>query len=617
MAVDSLAGRCAEVLVEQDGGTGYGSGLRLATSLVVTAGHVVEGSGSARVRLSGGGADEIIVTGRTVWRGARLDVALVELAPDVHLDVVAPMAIGVVPDEADGRLPFTAIGFPRHQSWTDTDTATWRDSDQIDGLIPLGSSVKRGRLLLHRADGRRLEARDWSGFSGAGVICEGLAVGVVVESAHSGGLEAVRLAAVIGAYEPRAEGEREPEPSATAARELLASHGVVPEPLRGQERRRPAYEAMLRQYAARCAELTGRDRELADLLAFATGPDPYLVLVAGPWAGKTSLVTRFATGSHPGLDVVSFVISRRDGQMRVQQFHRAMCDQLATLLGEFPPAEPDAAAFLSLWERAMRIPGRSVLLLVDGLDENDYRELAEPSIAAQLPTALGPAAHVLVTSRHSDVPLDVDGSHPLRTCRRQVLTPFPAATSLLLRARQELDQVLAEPVPRTVLTTLTVASGALSSSDIASIVNDSALSIRRTLERGLSRVVEPRPGTPTRYTLAHDTEASIASAIRLGLTKGPACSCHPGRRRPGGPGTRGVRPYPHRYRRLGPRLRRGRLARRHPGLPDRGVPDAPAHRRRRPDAGCPGLPRAPRPAPPPDQRRPGRAVRTIERGKAS
>ncbi|MGW5585010.1 trypsin-like peptidase domain-containing protein [Streptomyces sp. NPDC003857] len=507
MAVDSLAGRCAEVLVEQDGGTGYGSGLRLATSLVVTAGHVVEGSGSARVRLSGGGADEIIVTGRTVWRGARLDVALVELAPDVHLDVVAPMAIGVVPDEADGRLPFTAIGFPRHQSWTDTDTATWRDSDQIDGLIPLGSSVKRGRLLLHRADGRRLEARDWSGFSGAGVICEGLAVGVVVESAHSGGLEAVRLAAVIGAYEPRAEGEREPEPSATAARELLASHGVVPEPLRGQERRRPAYEAMLRQYAARCAELTGRDRELADLLAFATGPDPYLVLVAGPWAGKTSLVTRFATGSHPGLDVVSFVISRRDGQMRVQQFHRAMCDQLATLLGEFPPAEPDAAAFLSLWERAMRIPGRSLLLLVDGLDENDYRELAEPSIAAQLPTALGPAAHVLVTSRHSDVPLDVDGSHPLRTCRRQVLTPFPAATSLLLRARQELDQVLAEPVPRTVLTTLTVASGALSSSDIASIVNDSALSIRRTLERGLSRVVEPRPGTPTRYTLAHDTLA--------------------------------------------------------------------------------------------------------------
>lgn len=505
--MDSLAGRCAEVLVEQDGGTGYGSGLRLATSLVVTAGHVVEGGGTVRVRLSGGAPDEIVVTGRTVWRGARLDVALVELTPDVALDEVAPMAIAVVPDDTDGRLPFTAIGFPRHQSWTDTDTTTWRDSDQIDGVIPLGSSVKRGRLLLHRSDGRRLEARDWSGFSGAGVVWEGSAVGVVVESAHSGGLEAVRLAAVIGAYEPRAEGEREPAPSASAARALLSSHGVVPAPLRGQERRRPAYEAMVRQYAARCAELTGRDRELADLLAFATGPDPYLVLVAGPWAGKTSLVTRFATGSHPGLDVVSFVISRRDGQMRVQQFHQAVCDQLAALLGEFPPAEPDAAAFLSLWGRAMQIPGRSLLLLVDGLDENDYRELAEPSIAAQLPTALGPAAHVLVTSRHSDVPLDVDSSHPLRTCRRQVLTPFPAATSLLLRARQELDHVLAEPVPRTVLTTMTVAGGALSSRDIASIVNDSALTIRRTLERQLSRVVEPRPGTPTRYTLAHDTLA--------------------------------------------------------------------------------------------------------------
>ncbi|MGW7090225.1 trypsin-like peptidase domain-containing protein [Streptomyces sp. NPDC054871] len=511
---DSLAGRCAEILVEQDDGTGYGSGLRLATSLVVTAGHVVDGGGPVRVRLSGGAPDEIVVTGRTVWRGARLDVALVELAPDVPLDGVAPMAVGVVPDEADGRLPFTAIGFPRHQSWTDTDTATWRDSDQIDGVIPLGSSVKRGRLLLHRADGRRLEARDWSGFSGAGVVCEGSAVGVVVESAHSGGLEAVRLATVIGAYEPRAEGEREPGRSATAARELLASHGVVPEPLGGTTRRRPSYEAMLRQYADRCAELAGRDQELAGLLEFATGPDPYLMLVAGPWAGKTSLVTRFAMGSHPGLDVVSFVISRRDGQMRVQQFHRALCDQLAALLGEFAPAEPDAAAFLSLWGRAMRIPGRSLLLLVDGLDENDYRELAEPSIAAQLPTALGPAAHVLVTSRHFDVPLDVDGSHPLRTCRRQALTPFPAATSLLLRARQELDHVLAEPVPRTVLTTMTVAGGALSSRDIASIVDGSALAFRRTLERELSRVVEPRPGTPTRYTLAHDT---LAAAVQEDL----------------------------------------------------------------------------------------------------
>ncbi|MGV9451609.1 hypothetical protein [Streptomyces sp. NPDC003635] len=507
MVVESLAGRCAEVLVEQDTGTGYGSGLRLATSLVVTAGHVVEGGGPVRVRLSGGAPDEIVVTGRTVWRGARLDVALVELTEDVPLGVVAPMAVGVVPDEAGGRLPFTAIGFPRHQSWTGPDAATWRDSDQIDGVIPLGSSVKRGRLLLHRADGRRLAAGDWTGFSGAGVVCAGTAVGVVVESAHSGALEAVRLAAVIGAYEPRAGAEREPEPSARAACELLASHGVMAQPLRGQARRRPAYEAMLRQYAARCAVLTGRDRELDGLWAFANGPEPYLMITAGPWAGKTSLVTHFATRAHPGLDVVSFVISRRDGQMRVQQFHRAVCDQLAALLGEFPPAEPDTAAFLSLWGRAMRIPGRSLLLLVDGLDENDHRELGEPSIAAQLPTALGPAAHVLVTSRHADVPLDVDGSHPLRTCRRQVLTPFPAATSLLLRARQELDHVLNEPVPRTVLTTMTVAGGALSGRDIASIVDGSALAIRRTLERGLSRVVEPRPGTPTRYTLAHDTLA--------------------------------------------------------------------------------------------------------------
>ncbi|WP_372348240.1 trypsin-like peptidase domain-containing protein [Streptomyces sp. KL116D] len=511
---DSLAGRCAEILVRRDGATGYGSGLRLATALVVTAAHVVEGHGPVGVRLYGGAADETVVSGRTVWRSTRLDVALVELAPDAPLDEIAPMPVGVVPGEADGRLPFTAIGFPRHQSWTDDEAATWRDSDQIDGVIPLGSSLKRGRLLLHRADGRRLEAREWSGFSGAGVVCEGAAVGVVVESTRSGGLEAVRLAAAIGTYEPRADSEREPGPSAAVARELMAAHGVVPRTLHGLERRRPAYAAMVRQYADRCTQLTGREREFADLLAFATGPDPYLMLVAGPWAGKTSLVTHFATRPHPGLDVVSFVISRRDAQMRVQQFHQAVCDQLAALLGEFPPARPDAAAFFSLWERAMRIPGRSLLLLVDGLDENDHRELAEPSIASQLPAAPGPAAHVLVTSRHTELPLDVDGGHPLRTCRREVLTPFPAATSLLLRARQDLDHVLAEPVPRSILTTLTVAGGALSGRDVAAIGSGSAPVIRRVLERGLSRVVEQRPGNPPRYTLAHDV---LAAAVREDL----------------------------------------------------------------------------------------------------
>ncbi len=516
--VGSLVGRCVEVLLEREGETGYGSGLRLATSLVVTAGHVVEGGTAVKVRLFGGDPDEITVEGRTVWKGDQVDIALIELIPDVPLGEIAPGAIGVILEESHGRLPFTAIGFPRHQIWRDGDEATWRDSDQIDGMIPLGSSVKRGRLVLHRADGRLLKARDWSGFSGAAVVCEGSAVGVVVESAHSGGLEAVRLAAAIGRYEPRAEAEREPDSSTAAARALLARHGVLPEqisvPYPREERRRPAYEALLRQYAARCSELTGREQELADLSAFATGQEPYLMLVAGPWAGKTSLVTHFATGSHSEMDVVSFVISRRDGQMRVHQFHRAMCEQLAALLGEFPPAEPDAAVFLSLWERAARNHerhGRPLVLMVDGLDENDFRELAEPSIASQLPAIRGATAHVLVTSRHPRVPLDVDKSHPLRSCRRQILAPFPMATSLLLRARQELDHVLTEPLPRRILTAMAVASGALSSRDIASITHDDPLAVRRTLERSLSRVVEPRPGPLTRYTLAHDT---LATTVR-------------------------------------------------------------------------------------------------------
>jgi trypsin-like peptidase len=522
---ESRGWRCGELFVERDEGIAYGSCYQLASSLVLTAAHVVTEGKSVRVRFLGGGHDEVTVAGRVAWRGQRVDLALVELSwpGGIPEHAVEPTAIGVIPDDAEGRIPFTSIGFPRHRMWSDSE-ATWRDSDQLDGMIPLGSSVKRGRLMLHRDDGRKLEARDWSGFSGAAILCDGLPVGAVIIAEKTGALEGVRLASALGTFESRIDTERERPENTSAARALLAQHGVQSQVLRMTPPaviRRAAYWSRLENYAARCPALSGRGAELAALAAFAAGTEIYQWLVAPPWAGKTALVTHFAVHPPPGVDIVAFVVSRRDGETRIGQFRRSVCGQLAALLGDYAPAEPETADLFVLWEQAattLNAQERSLVLVIDGLDENDFQDLGEPSIASQLPQLVPPGAHVLVTSRPvADPPTDVDQEHPLRRCRRVFMDASPVGGITRLAARQELERVLADVDQRRILTAIAVARGPLTARDLEDVVHVDRLRARRFLEGSLSRVVEPRSagrGNSQPYALAHDT---LAETVRNDL----------------------------------------------------------------------------------------------------
>jgi hypothetical protein len=522
---ESRGWRCGELFVERDEGIAYGSCYQLASSLVLTAAHVITQGTSVRVRFLGGGHDEVTVAGRVAWRGQRVDLALVELSwpGDIPEHAVESTAIGIIPDGAEGRIPFTSIGFPRHRMWSDSE-ATWRDSDQLDGMIPLGSSVKRGRLMLHRDDGRKLEARDWSGFSGAAILCDGLPVGVVIIAEKTGALEGVRLAAALGIFESRIDTERERPEKTAAARALLAQHGVQSQILRmtpPRVIRRAAYWSRLENYAARCPALSGRGAELAALAAFAAGTEIYQWLVAPPWAGKTALVTHFAVHPPPGVDVVAFIVSRRDGETRLGQFRRSVCGQLAALLGDYPPAEPETADLFVLWEQAattLNVQERSLVLVIDGLDENDFQDLGEPSIASQLPQLVPPGAHVLVTSRPvADPPADVDQEHPLRRCRRVFMDASPVGGITRLAARQELERVLADADQRRILTAIAVARGPLTARDLEDVAHVDRLRARRFLEGSLSRVVEPRSagrGNSQPYALAHDT---LAETVRNDL----------------------------------------------------------------------------------------------------
>lgn len=62
-----------------------------------------------------------------------------------------------------------------------------------------------------------------------------------------------------------------------------------------KERLEPAYWATVREIHERMPQLLGRDRELAQLTAFATGPAGYQWWVAAPWAAKTALVAEVCT----------------------------------------------------------------------------------------------------------------------------------------------------------------------------------------------------------------------------------------------------------------------------------------------------------------------------------
>ena len=87
-------------------------------------------------------------------------------------------------------------------------------------------------------------------------------------------------------------------------------------------------------------ELDGRDTELAELEAFCTEPGqgPYAWWQAGPWAGKTALMSWFVLHPPEKSRVISFfVTSRYAGQSDRVAFTDVVMEQLAELLGRPPP----------------------------------------------------------------------------------------------------------------------------------------------------------------------------------------------------------------------------------------------------------------------------------------
>jgi Trypsin-like peptidase domain/WD domain, G-beta repeat len=539
-----LAARLVEVIADQGKSQyRYGSGCIIVGRTVLTAAHVVAGVQRVQVRDPQKRMYSATVDPRFVGdaNGPGPDLALVEIDnPTVDLP---PMGLARVDRDGPTDEPVErchAIGYPWFAETPSP--AAVRDTVDAIGVVPVLSKLAAGLLSVQVSisprplppEEKSLAESQWSGMSGAPVVAAGRLLGVVVEHAPREGpsaITAVPLTALESDLAHPGWGPGVANPSAWWAR--LGATGLpdlqpLPAP---PERPPPAYWATVREFGRtlhrRMAQLLGRERELDEIAAFATGPAGYRWLVGGAYAGKTALLYEAVTVGLPDeVDVVCYFLSRRASDADSSRFLAAVVPQLAYLC-ELDPPVADRDQFYALWGRAAERAaeaGRPLLLVADGLDE-DIRPAGLPSVASLLPTLVDGWAHVLVTSRpYPELPGDVPDRHPLTSPSIRVhLTPFEGAEELAELARQEIyslthgaDSDLAVDL----LGFLTAAAGPLSARDLAFLSNDLASPsvghsrrVRRLVTEQAARSLEPvGSAEQARYQFAHFSLLEYAQA---------------------------------------------------------------------------------------------------------
>ena len=174
-------------------------------------------------------------------------------------------------------------------------------------------------------------------------------------------------------------------------------------------------------------QLLGRDDELEELAGWCAGGDEaYVRWQAGPWAGKSALMSWLVLHPPPGTWVISFFVTARlAAQADSTAFTDGLLDQLAAVTGEQVPPAASAAVRdrlrrQLLEEAAARAvkAGRRLVLVVDGLDEDcgSLPGSGLASIAACLPKRPPDGLRVIVAGRPDPpLPADVDPDHPLHS----------------------------------------------------------------------------------------------------------------------------------------------------------------------------------------------------------
>ncbi|MDQ3403787.1 MAG: trypsin-like peptidase domain-containing protein, partial [Actinomycetota bacterium] len=506
------AERLAAILVNDGPGTAgrRGSGYRITATLVLTAAHVVEGADSVRVRLNPGAAEWFAeVESWVVDAGA--DLAVIRITARHGEAEVRPARFGGIGTES-AVLRIESVGFPRFKL-RPTDTDVWyRDSHHAVGTTAVLSNRRENTLEItvappeHDSDPT---LSPWEGMSGAAVWVDDRIIGVVSKHHRTDGLG--RLAAV------RLD---------SGDRASLGLPNVLP--IVGP---RDTAEAMASAYRNEVGDiapdhLVDREGELAELAVFCAGDAPYLWWQAGPWAGKSALMSWFVLHPPSGIDVVSFFITARlSGQSDSTAYLAAVIDQLTALTGE-PRSGVSGAArrgemlrLLGIADQQAAESGRRLVLVVDGLDE-DTGGGTVSSIAALLPRRPPANTRVVVASRpHPGLPDDVPDGHPLHECDPRTLTVHKGAVNLERRAGRELAQLYGQGGLNQVLLGLVTASGGgLTADDLAELTETTAFEVNDLLSGLFGRTVTSRTTSSFLerrhvYLFAHETLRDVATGL--------------------------------------------------------------------------------------------------------
>ena len=235
--------------------------------------------------------------------------------------------------------------------------------------------------------------------------------------------------------------------------------------------RRPDYVRQIELLAP--ADLLDRRAELEALADFArpgSAMAPYAIWTGIPGSGKTALAAHFALHPPPGVDVVAFFVSRFRTE-QTHQFWASVCDQLAALLDRRILAT-GSAEFVSLWEDAGAAAvrqGRTLLLLIDGLDEND-----PPPIAPWIPKDGDATRRVVIFSTPSASGADRGFWLPAGKVLRHELVKSKHAQDAADDISLIVDTRLSERM-RDTLGVLAAAESPLSAADITELLHEEGL----------------------------------------------------------------------------------------------------------------------------------------------
>ena len=283
--------------------------------------------------------------------------------------------------------------------------------------------------------------------------------------------------------------------------------------------------------------LMDREAELAELAQFCLAPEGpcYVWWRAGPWAGKSALLSSFVL--RPPLEVgaggvrlVSFFITARlAAQDTREAFILVLAEQLAALLAQpLPTALPEAireAYLLDLMSQAAikcQEAGGRLVLIVDGLDEDRgvWTGAGAHSIAGLLPAEPPAGMRVIVAGRpNPPIPDDVPDWHPLRDLAIiRPLTVSPYARDLQRLGRQELLRLLhGGPAEQDLLGLLTAARGGLTGPDLAELADIPLWEAEGILHTAAGRTFSSRPSLsspgkrPDVYLLGHEELQTVAT----------------------------------------------------------------------------------------------------------